>query len=69
MALLVVYIVIVSAPIWTLLGAYALGGDRSDRFAAEARGWIIANAHPVAFVVSLGFGLLFTLQGVAELLT
>ncbi len=69
LALLAVYIGLLSAPIWILLLGYALAGGRADRAAAESKQWVIAHAHPIAFVVSLTFGVLFTLQAVAELVT
>lgn len=66
-ALVVVYVVLISAPIWILLGGYVLAGERSDGAAAAIKEWVIASAHPIAFVVSLVFGLLFTAQALAEL--
>ncbi len=69
LVLLALYIGLLSAPIWILLLGYALAGRRADRAAAEAKQWVIAHAHPIAFLVSLTFGVLFTLQAVAELVT
>jgi hypothetical protein len=69
LALLAVYVGLISAPIWILLIGYALAGDRANRMATSSKQWVIAHAHPIAFVVSLTFGLLFTLQAAAELVT
>ena len=67
LGLVVLFTLLAAVAIWPTLLLYLVARDRADRALGSAKAWTFAHAHAVAFVVSLVFGLLFTVQSVAEL--
>jgi hypothetical protein len=69
LALTGLYVLVATALIWITIAFFALGGRRASHGLQVAQAWLIENAGPVAFVVALVFGVLFTGQAMVELLT
>jgi len=63
------YLLLASASVWVVLIAFFAAGRRGESLLASMKGWLIEHAHPLAFALSLAFGLLFTGQAVVALLT
>lgn len=63
-----VYVLLASSSAWVVLVAFVVSGKRGESLMAVMEDWLITHAHPLAFALSLAFGLLFTGQAAAALL-
>jgi hypothetical protein len=62
------YVLTASALVWLTVLVAIVSGRRAEPFLVSIKTWLLANAQAVVFVVSLGFGVLFTGSAILDLI-